>query len=501
MENKIAKSIQSAKQANKKFVDLRSLFETHEIEKQSKYEKHIEDCQTVKLNKTKLMDLQSIANLTTNIPYKGKVIKVELQKIDEAFNSYEIITSSGKKYEINKNNQYHYRGIVEGENQSLVALSFYDGGVSGLLSSKNFGTININKLKNDSILIIYTDLDISNGLNSQDDCFTNSAKQNPLLNEIYSNLVVSNTLKSASSVSEDGNHLNVYIEVDNDIYEDFGSSITNVENYITGLFNQVATLYANEDIFIQISEIFIWDTPDTYSANLSDGLDDFAETRNVFNGDLALLLSYQNRDSNPNNTANAGGIAHGIGGLCVVGDDEISPHAHIALFPEFEVFPTFSRQVKVVTHEMGHVLGSRHTHACVWNGNNTAIDGCGDCLESQNEPITCNACARPAIPTEGGTIMSYCDRESVGIDFTNGFGNQPGDVIRSFIENADCLDCDITISDRNINIDVVINACNVMIENVTIEDDANVEINSSGNIVIDNTFKTEVGTTLKCKSE
>ena len=38
--------------------------------------------------------------------------------------------------------------------------------------------------------------------------------------------------------------------------------------------------------------------------------------------------------------------------------------------------PTYSWNVMVITHEMGHLMGSNHTHACVWNGNNTAIDGC-----------------------------------------------------------------------------------------------------------------------------
>ena len=46
-------------------------------------------------------------------------------------------------------------------------------------------------------------------------------------------------------------------------------------------------------------------------------------------------------------------------------------------------------------------MGSSHTHACVWNGDNTAIDGCA---------ATEGSCARGGIPpSNGGTIMSYCD--------------------------------------------------------------------------------------------
>jgi hypothetical protein len=80
---------------------------------------------------------------------------------------------------------------------------------------------------------------------------------------------------------------------------------------------------------------------------------------------------------------------------------------------------------------MGHLMGSRHTHACVWNGNNTQIDGC-----STPE----GTCPRVGYPANGGTVMSYCHLVSgVGINFNNGFGPQPGNLIRSRFGAATCL--------------------------------------------------------------
>ncbi len=50
--------------------------------------------------------------------------------------------------------------------------------------------------------------------------------------------------------------------------------------------------------------------------------------------------------------------------------------------------------VFTILHELGHDMGSRHTHDCVWNKNNTAIDACGGAkCKYLNEP---------------GSIMSYC---------------------------------------------------------------------------------------------
>ena len=94
-------------------------------------------------------------------------------------------------------------------------------------------------------------------------------------------------------------------------------------------------------------------------------------------------------------------------------------------------FPTYSWNVQVFAHEMGHNMGSNHTQSCSWNGNNTAIDACspteGGCAS------TYGAC-----PPGGGTIMSYCNVTNCGIDFNNGFGQQPGDLIRNRYNNAAC---------------------------------------------------------------
>jgi len=67
-----------------------------------------------------------------------------------------------------------------------------------------------------------------------------------------------------------------------------------------------------------------------------------------------------------------------------------------------------------------------------WNGNGTAIDGCGP---EAGYDEGCDA----EIPTSG-TIMSYCHLVAdVGIDFNLGFGQQAGDLIRSRVNNASCL--------------------------------------------------------------
>jgi hypothetical protein len=100
----------------------------------------------------------------------------------------------------------------------------------------------------------------------------------------------------------------------------------------------------------------------------------------------------------------------------------------------YEDVPTYSWTIGAMTHEMGHSFGSPHTHACAWNGNNTAIDGCGE--QAGN-----GGCPGP-IPSNGGTIMSYCHLLSTGVNLSKGFGPQPGQLIRNTIDSKWCLGSD-----------------------------------------------------------
>jgi hypothetical protein len=139
----------------------------------------------------------------------------------------------------------------------------------------------------------------------------------------------------------------------------------------------------------------------------------------TFNGDLSHLITYKG----------GGGQAAGFSGICNADPDQSKCVSKI--YSTYSNVPTYSWPVNVITHEMGHLIGSRHTHACVWNGNNTAIDGCSGATEG--------GCALPGNPAGGGTIMSYCHLQAVGMNFSLGFGPQPGNVIRNTVLNATCL--------------------------------------------------------------
>ena len=362
---------------------------------------------------------KSLKTLSISIPLAvGNTVVAEVVEVPESFYLYEVKTPSGTVHQTNSEARY-YRGVIrEHFQESVVALSFFENEMRGIISVSGHGTYTIGKLKNSPLHIIYEDSNATKTVQYR--CET---KEDSVGLPYDSNHLFQSNRNSTAAKC-----IQIYFETEFDIFQHYGS-VTGVENYVVGLFNEVATLYQNEDITIEISEIMVWDVVDPYvGTNTESNLAQFQNEISGFNGDLGQLLTFRSM----------GGRAAGFQGLCNANQDE-SLSVSGNLETTFPNVPAYSWSVEVVAHEFGHLFGSRHTHACVWNGNNTGIDSCSPFgMEGGCDP--------PGIPSAGGTIMSYCHLATF-IDFNLGFGPQPGNLIRNNIDNASCLDycCDPTV--------------------------------------------------------
>jgi hypothetical protein len=342
------------------------------------------------------ISLPSSSRSTMNL----KLVEIEMPYFDvEA-------APSGRK--IKYQNGKHYRGIVEGQEKSLVALSIFEDEVMGLISEERSSShMVIGKLEGSEKHIVYDDVQIKDKQNF--DCHT--ADNQKVLNPA--------DFMGGSSSRALTDCVGLYFELDNDLVTSKGGEV-GATNYITAVFNQMAILYANENINVRISKVVAWTSTSPYASMSNPGalLNQFTTTRNGFDGDLGMLVGLRGN----------GGIAY-VDGLCSFNKDFSSGYSGMS--STYANVPTYSWSVNILAHEFGHLFGSPHTHACAWNGNNTPLDGC-QAPESN--------CTRPSgFPANGGTIMSYCHVTTAGINFQNGFGTQPGNLMRSRVAAASCL--------------------------------------------------------------
>jgi hypothetical protein len=307
----------------------------------------------------------------------------------------------------------YYSGHLKGDESSVVTISVFENWMMGILTfdgeNYNLGPMDDDAKGTDKGYILFKEMDHLSPPNHE--CHTEDAP----IDYDYEFLPEDETANRVTKV------VKVYLECDYRMYTDRNNNEQEVINYITGLFNEMATLYANEQVLTRISEIKVWMTSDPYpSSSSSAALDAF--TNGVgpgFNGNLAHLVSTI--------PAGNGGIAW-LGVLC----SPTRSHAYSNIGNSYQPVPTYSWSVEVMTHEMGHNLGSRHTHACAWGPNgNQALDNCR---------ATEGSCPPGPAPVNGGTIMSYCHLTSNGINFENGFGTEPGNLIRARVAQAACLE-------------------------------------------------------------
>lgn len=350
-------------------------------------------------------------HLSLVVPFEGSSLPLDLARTEVGPEDLRVVAASGA-VSIGLPG-IHYRGMVRGVPGSWAAISIFEGEVMGLINNGQ-GQIVLGKFDKDQrgLHVVYRDRDLRG--KPRFECGTAD----------------DGGAYHSSELQQTGGERTVrcvryYWEVNHNVFLDKGN-LSNTTNYITGLFNQSAILFDNDGIDVTLSELFIWDVPSPYTGPTSGSfLDQFGVHRTSFNGDMAHLVGY----------GGGGGVAW-LNTIC--SSQTRLRMAYSGINSNYSNVPTYSWSTMVVTHEAGHNLGSRHTHACSWNGNGTNIDGCGP---TANIDYSEGSCPIGPVPTGvGGTIMSYCHLVGgVGINLNLGFGPQPTAVIVNAVNNASCL--------------------------------------------------------------
>ena len=368
----------------------------------------------------KKQTIQDIRNnkgeyLRLNIPIEGQNRELHLLKAEIFSPDFRLELASAPGVTVDHDRGLHYRGTLADTPESLVAISFFEDEISGFIAI-NDQHFTIGKIENSDKHVLYEKNNFNEIMSFECEAIS---EENLTSNEL-----------EPPEKSTLMNCVSIHIEADYSLYQTKNSDINATYNYVLAIFAQTAILYANESINTNISFLRIWNTASPYGT--ADPLTDLNnQGYGKTHGDLVHLL----------HTFYPGGVAY----VNVICRNDINTGVS-GISGSYANVPTFSWDVEVLTHELGHNLGSPHTHSCSWNGNDTQIDDCGNKYlaednDSNTNPGACYNANNQILPAGvGGTIMSYCHLVSgVGINFNNGFGQQPGDLIRSRINSAACL--------------------------------------------------------------
>lgn len=467
--NRVAKEIASVKAT----IDFESVspFQMSEKDMRVKHRDYVSEEVYLGLNAKELNKIfdNKRDHITMNIPVSdARGFQVELMKVNILSDGFKVTTSSGKVLYADDFPGIFYRGIIKDDPNSIVSISVFDGQITGLISDDN-GNYILGQIKDQpEVYILYNDRDLK--VSSNFSCGMTDEMET----------TVKEVREQHNTKSINSGCIDVYIEADFATYQTFDNSEPNVINFATSLFNQVSTLYANESISVQISDIHVWDTPDPYAVydSMNGVLVKFTDDKRIFDGNVAHLIS----------TRNLGGGIAWLDELCSDIPHAVSTGMNTSVIP----FETYSWNVYVFAHEMGHTFGSPHTHACAWNGNNTQIDDCGNyflvnngrddddngIIDDYTDAIDGWECySYPDgiyYPLEG-TIMSYCHlKDGIGVNLNLGFGPQPGDLIRDRYNSASCKTTCAESCPDNISI------------NTTYSSGSNIDIEVSNTITANN---------------
>ncbi len=382
------------------------LFTTIAKKSNLKVPKGLQDYVLFSLDQNKMKSLQGNFPNTMNlsIPGQKSAMSLNLVKVNIRTDDFSAIEMPSNKV-LSRTDVAHYRGVVKGHSNSLVAISFYENKVSGFISIEGQdGNIVLGSIENSKDHILYKDKEVSY-------LYDYVCEVEDDMSEGYTIEELAENPQSKAAAK----CVRVFFDICTDIVSDKGGA-QQASSYIEAVFNQVAALYANDQISLKLSGTKAWTSNQPFNNNDLDSYISYKNS-NGLNGDLGHMVNY----------SFGGGLAGGIGTLC----NSSRKAAASGIRGSYQNIPTYSFDVFLISHEIGHNVGSRHTHACVWNGNNTAIDGCSGFTEG--------GCALPGNPSGGGTIMSYCPNTSVGVNFNYGFGSQPASVIRNYIARSSCL--------------------------------------------------------------
>ncbi len=413
-------------------------------------------------NELQKMYNEASSELEMDLPLpSGDQLHLKLKKTEVTTSNFKILTSGGVVFKEKFESPNHYQGKINGIANSLAAISFTPKSVF-FVGSDGKGNYNLVKLKSKfkgkDLYAFYNDRDLlaKNNFTCHSEELDQFKKGTEILRKSKNNLNKSPQVDNCRKAT-------IHFDLDYQMYLDNGSSVPNTVTWFQSMFNVLASLYTNENIRIEVSEVQVatrqdfW--PDESSFDVLYAYGDTLSNRAPIEGNLAHLLSTKNLGH--------GGVAY-LDVLCGSSNN----YAYSNINYSFAQLPVYSWTINVVAHELGHNFGSPHTQSCTWEVSPGVFNLLDSCYAAQNG----NCYSGPVVPIFG-TVMSYCHLV-LGIDLAKGFGPLPGNLIRERFFSGQCLEGTVTF--QNITVSGSDTVCNGSNKTLSVSLDAGSNYTWSG---------------------
>jgi len=217
------------------------------------------------------------------------------------------------------------------------------------------------------------------------------------------------------------NLMRIAVECDYSYYQAHGNNLDNSLSYAIAVLGTVCDVYLRDvHVGVTYQYLKVWTTNNDPYPGASPG-ELLGQLQQYWNDNMigqprAATLLFSNKGG--------GGLAY-VGVLCADNVDSYN-YAYCGLANNY-VFPAdgYIWDTDVSGHELGHNVGSPHTHNCSWN---PAVDSCVGAEGS------CYSTPKPRL----GTIMSYCHLTSFGTEMK--IHPRVATFMRSKAQKAGCLD-------------------------------------------------------------
>jgi len=371
--------------------------------------------------KTIVAEKNSLVSLEIPMP-QGADLSATLHRfsIVEPSSRFTVMTDDGAEHSFLGADLVWYRATLA--DGGFVVLTFSgQGDMSGLIDGPG-GRLLIGKRRGGTV---QNEFVVSRDHDSPYSCGTPVEYLSKELDRLISEAHKAVRTKGELVQAGDTITIEVAIEADYLLVQDFSSKAL-ASVYITELVAALSTVYERElGVKFVITNVRLWDTPnDPYSDTksvfelLGDFVDLYRATMSAIPRDLAVFVTSR---------GGQGGIARTIGGIC----QEDGSYCAGDITRKIAPYPTWSWDVGMFAHEIGHVCGGIHTQSCYWPSG--PLDSC-----TTSESGTCVG-SEDTRPTRG-TLLSYCHQQIAnGATMTLEFHPLHRNVLRSFVQSTPCL--------------------------------------------------------------